>query len=69
MKSEWYKIMNLVSREKGKDDDMQLRRVVTCSCKKSYPFICQRDERPEYYTFIHLQCDCGNLIRMKFPVN
>ena len=69
MRPEWYKILSMSPKEKDKDYDRQLTRNVMCSCKKEYSFLSQKDDDPEYYTFIHLHCECGNLIRMKFPVN
>lgn len=61
----WYKNMAKIPTD---DIDFRLTRVVHCSCKRQYPFLSQPDDHPEYYTFISLLCECGNIIKMKFPV-
>lgn len=29
----------------------------------------QRDDSPEYYTDVYIQCDCGNWVKFDLPVN
>jgi hypothetical protein len=64
--SGWYKIIDHIPSED--DYDFRLLRNVKCTCKRDYVFLCQEDKEPEYYTFITMNCICGNLIKMKYPV-
>ncbi len=41
-----------------------------CSCCGLHQTILtQKDNYPEYYTCIYLQCQCGEYIEFKLPVN
>lgn len=38
-------------------------------CKKKHLLMTQSDEDPEYYTDIFIQCDCGDYVKFRLPVN
>lgn len=66
-RSKWYKIIDLVPKED--DFDFRLRQIAECRCGREYPFLSQEDESLEYYTQITLECECGCLLSMKFPID
>lgn len=42
----------------------------TCKqCGKVHFVRTQRDDWPEYYTVVFIECDCGGLVRFYLPVN
>ena len=40
-----------------------------CTCGKEIKVSTQRDDDPEYYIDIYVQCDCGKSVRFCLPVN
>lgn len=45
-----------------------VRKAICDQCYKEYTFHSQKDDSPEYYTYITTECICGRKILMKFPV-
>lgn len=39
------------------------------NCKKTYKFLAQANNFPEYETEIYFECDCGNFVELILPVN
>ncbi len=40
-----------------------------CCCGKTYDFLTQKYDAPEYYVEIYLLCACGEYVKLFFPVN
>ncbi len=38
-------------------------------CGLTQEILTQSDEKPEYWTEIYLNCQCGNYIKFELPVN
>lgn len=40
-----------------------------CSCGEVIEISTQRDNGPEYYTYIYVKCRCGKSVPFSLPVN
>jgi len=42
----------------------------TCEyCSREIEVSTQKDHSPEFYTKIHVKCECGNSVEFNLPVN
>lgn len=39
------------------------------TCAATYTVYTQEDDSPEYYTWVYMQCDCGDYVVFELPVN
>ncbi len=51
------------------DEDANSYTEVCSCCGLKQIILTQRDNYPEYYTNIYLQCQCGEYIKFQLPVN
>jgi len=38
-------------------------------CGLTQQLLTQKDDFPEYYTYVYLRCQCGEYIQFELPVN
>lgn len=39
------------------------------NCSKEIKLFTQIDNNPEYFTYVYIQCNCGEYVRFDLPVN
>ena len=43
--------------------------IKSCDCGKVIELSTQKDENPEYYTYVYIKCSCGKSVYFSIPVN
>jgi hypothetical protein len=51
------------------DEDKFEYREECKNCGRFCTVLTQRDNYPEYYTYVYIQCVCGDYIKFDLPVN
>lgn len=51
------------------DGDRYEYNAICDVCEQNMSCMTQEDRRPEYYTDVYFQCNCGNYIKFILPVN
>jgi hypothetical protein len=51
-----------------KSDQYEYEQECSC-CGLKKQVLTQRDDHPEYYTYVYLRCQCGEYIQFELPVN
>ena len=60
---------NYSTKEEIENKKYYDRYEMICKCGKKHIIYTQEDDMPEYYTDVHVKCDCGNYVNFDLPVN
>lgn len=50
-------------------DYKQEYKSLCTNCNKEHKLRTQEDNYPEYYTYIFIECNCGDYVHFRLPVN